>query len=66
MIVFAPFFLPLHHNVAIWEWFVVRQQLLVVLGHLCRCVVLHVIFDVLDAVVEHAESLWGIQALYAA
>ena len=28
------------------------------LGHFCRYVVLHVIFDVLDAVVEHAESLW--------
>ena len=27
------------------------------LGHLCGCVVLHVILDVLDAFVEHAEGL---------
>ena len=49
---FPPALLPLHHDVAVWERFVEREQLAVVFGDLLWCVVSHLVLDLVRRFVK--------------
>ena len=53
---FSPALLPLHHDVAVWERFVKREQLAVVFGDLFWCVVAHLFLNLVGGFVEQVKG----------